>query len=212
MSNDLTDGRIEQDGVARTTLSPEDYGKGGELNSLQADLTLVTGSASKAEQFIVDKQWNLLWRDADMLFQSPRPMTVYENTYVLEPNVQRFTVAKVCNAVVPQLYKGLFYADPPMLLRPRPGTSQKVIDAKTALFSFILDDCRFKNHVKWGLETMALFGTAIFKWGYDWKEIETFKRDATVRHLETQGPDGAMIRTVVPTDEPPKITRTTKVV
>jgi len=32
-------------------------------------------------------------------------MTVYENTYILEPNVQRFTVAKVCNAVVPQLYK-----------------------------------------------------------------------------------------------------------
>src|ERR1017187_266581 len=85
----------------------------------------------------------LLWRDADLLYQSPRPMTVYENTYVLEPNVQRFTVAKVCNAVVPQLYKGLFYDDPPMLLRPRPGTAQTVVDAKTALFSYVLDNCRF---------------------------------------------------------------------
>ncbi len=99
-----------------------------------------------------------------------------------------------------------------MLLRPRPGTSQKVIDAKTALFSFILDDCKFKNHVKWGLETMALFGTGIFKWGYDWKAIETFKREATVRHIDTPNPDGSSTRTSVPTDEPPKITRTEKIV
>src|SRR5271170_3924787 len=171
MSNDLTDGRIEQDGVARTTLSPEDYGKGGELNSLQADLTLVTGSASKAEQFIVDKQWNLLWRDGDLLYQSPRPMSVYENTYVLEPNVQRFTVAKVVNAVVPQLYKGLFYQDPPMVLRPRPGTSQNVIDGKTALFSYLLKECRFKTETKWGLQQMGTLGTSIWKWGIEYKEV-----------------------------------------
>src|SRR5271170_4902933 len=190
MSNDLTDGRIEQDGVARTTLSPEDYGKGGELNSLQADLTLVTGSASKAEQFIVDKQWNLLWRDADMLFQSPRPMTVYENTYVLEPNVQRFTVAKVCNAVVPQLYKGLFYSDPPMLIRPRPGTDQEAVDAKTAIFSYLLDECHFKTETKWGLEHMALFGTCIFKFGIEYKEVLVQKRLASTTSLQT-GPQGA---------------------
>jgi hypothetical protein len=72
-------------------------------------------------------------------------MSVYENTYVLEPNVQRFTVAKVVNAIVPQLYKGLFYTDPPLLLRPRPGTHQTVVDAKTALFSYLLEACQFKT-------------------------------------------------------------------
>src|ERR1700759_3096998 len=104
MSVPTDDQSIQADGVARTTLDQEDYkpGAGGELKTLNADLALVLGSASKAEQFIVDKQWNLLWRDADLLYQSPRPMSVYENTYVLEPNVQRFTVAKVVNAVVPQ--------------------------------------------------------------------------------------------------------------
>ena len=80
------------------------------------NVSLVVGSATKAEQFIQDKQYALLWRDADLLYQSPRPMSVYENTYILEPNVQRFTVAKVMNAIVPQLYKGLFYTDPPMVL------------------------------------------------------------------------------------------------
>ena len=132
-------------------------------------------------------------------------MTVYENTYVLEPNVSRFTVAKVVNAVVPQLYKGLFYDDPPMLMRPRPGTSQEVVDAKTSLFSFILDNCEFKTQTKWGLEQMAFLGTGIFKWGYDWKDILTYKRKATVHEI-TSGEPGAEATIRIPSDVPPDIT------
>ena len=117
-------------------------------------------------------------------------MTVYDNTYVLEPNVQRFTVAKICNSVVPQLYKGLFYDDPPMILRPRPGVKQEITDAKTALFSYILDKSKFKTETKWGLETMAHLGTGIWKWGYDWTEIVTSKRKAAALIVKT-GPDNA---------------------
>jgi hypothetical protein len=149
--------------------------------------------------------------DADLLFQAPRPMTVYENTYVLEPNVQRFTVAKIVNSVVPQLYKGMFYDDPPMILRPRPGVKQEITDAKTALFSYILDKSKFKTETKWGLETMAHLGTGIWKWGYDWIEITTSKRKAAAI-AEKVGPDGQQTTVTIPTDEPPKITVTTKVV
>ena len=180
------------------------------MKTTSESLALVVQSAGQAEKFIQAKQWSLLWRDADLLFQSPRPMTVYENTYVLEPNVQRFTVAKVCNSVVPQLYKGLFYDDPPMLMRPRPGTSQSVVDAKTALFSFILDDSQFKTQTKWGLEQMALFGTGIWKWGYDWKEVITYKREASQVNISVTGSTGANQSTSIPTDEPPKITQTSK--
>src|SRR5258708_10976072 len=139
-------------------------------------------------------------------------MTVYENTYVLEPNVQRFTVAKVCNAVVPQLYKGLFYDDPPMLMRPRPGTPQSVVDAKTALFSFLLDECNFKTQTKWGLEQMAFLGTAIFKWGYDWKDIITFKRKATKLDISAGDPQAANTSVQLPTEAPPDITQEIKTV
>lgn len=138
------------------------------------------------------------------MYQSPRPLTTYENTYVLEPNVQRFTVAKVANSVVPQLYKGLFYADPPMVLRPRPGTHQDVTDAKTALFSYLLDACKFKTETKWGLEQMAVLGTGLFKWGIEYQEVVTRKRTATVTTITggiTQGHDQVQI----PKDEPPKI-------
>jgi len=203
--------QIEKDGIAGGSLQPADYGKGGDLTSKSAELTLVVGSAKQAEEWIANKQWALLWRDADLLYQSPRPMTVYENTYVLEPNVQRFTVAKVCNAVVPQLYKGLFYADPPMLLRPRPGTTQDVVDGKSALFSYLLDECRFKTETKWGLEQMACLGTGIWKWGIVYKKVVTTKRQATVTNVTT-GPDGAPTNTVLPTDDLPKITTTERVV
>lgn len=193
------------------TLSPEDYGAGGELQSLDADVRLVVGSASQAEAFIIAKQWQLLWRDADMLYQSPRPMSVYENTYVLEPNVQRFTVAKTVNSIVPQLYKGLFYADPPMVLRPRPGTSQSVIDAKTAMASYLLDECRFKSETKWGMEQMAILGTSIFKWGIEYKKVEVKTRKAN-RTTIPSGPAGASLETDIALDGTPQIDTKTKIV
>jgi len=198
------------DGNAQGTISVLDFKKGTTDLTPDKDLVLVVQSAVKAKAFIANRQWTLLWRDADLLYQSPRPLTVYENTYILEPNVQRFTVAKVCNAVVPQLYKGLFYDDPPMLLRPRPGTSQEVVDAKTALFSFVLDNCQFKTQTKWGLEQMAHLGTGIFKWGYEWKDIVTVKRKATTKQIESGSSDGAQTTTSIPTDEPPDITKETK--
>jgi len=200
----------QADGNPNATLTGGDFNNDGSLKNKQGALTLVVQSAAVAKAFIANRQWTLLWRDADLLYQSPRPMTVWENTYVLEPNVQRFTVAKVVNAVVPQLYKGLFYDDPPMLMRPRPGTSQEVIDAKTALFSYMLDECGFKTQTKWGLEQMAFLGTGIFKWGYDWKDIVTVKREATKIDLTAGDPNGATDTFSIPTEEPPKITRIIK--
>lgn len=200
---------IETDGPVQSMLKPEDYNAEGDLTNVRAELSLVVGSAEMAENFIQTKQWSLMWRDADLLFQSPRPLTTFENSYLLEPNVQRFTVAKVCNSVVPQLYKGLFYTDPPMLLRPRPGTSQEVIDAKTALFSYLLDECKFKTEVKWGLEQKTLLGTCIYKWGIEYKEIQIQKRKANIVALP---PSPTGDRTVIPTDEVPTIVTRTKTV
>lgn len=212
MSEQTENAGVIADGNPNGTLDKQDFTLEGDLKTVSAALTLVVQSAQQAKAFIANRQWTLLWRDADLLYQSPRPMTVYENTYVLEPNVQRFTVAKVCNAVVPQLYKGLFYDDPPMLLRPRPGTSQKVVDAKTALFSFVLDQCQFKTQTKWGLEQMAHLGTAIFKWGYDWKEVVTRTRKASIKKLTSGDNQTIETNTFVASDEPPQITEVSRTV
>ena len=203
---------IVPDGNPNALITTQDFKVNGELKTIDKELALVVQSAAQAKAFIANRQWTLLWRDADLLYQSPRPMTVYENTYVLEPNVQRFTVAKVCNAVVPQLYKGLFYDDPPMILRPRPGTSQKTIDAKTAMFSFIMEQCQFKTQTKWGLEQMAHLGTSIFKWGYDWQEIISYKRKATTIQIPHGDEATVDATTVLPTDAPPDITQETRTI
>lgn len=204
--------QIEADtGNPNRDLTPLDYKANGDLVDTSAELALVIGSASKAESYITDKQWALMWRDADLLFQSPRPMTTFENTYILEPNVSRFTVAKVVNAIVPQLYKGLFYQDPPMVLRPRPGTQQDTVNAKTALYSALLDKCQFRSETKWGLEQMAHLGTGIWKWGIRYEEVITKKRVATVDKI-TSGPTGFQDNVLLPKDAPPNIVVTRRYV
>jgi hypothetical protein len=205
MSENLDAVGLVSDGNPQAALTAESFTAAGDIKEISGDLALVVQSAQKSRDFLTNKQWNLLWRDADLLFQAPRPMTVYENTYVLEPNVVRFTVAKIVNSVVPQLYKGLFYDDPPMLMRPRPGTSQTVVDAKSALFSYLLDDCRFKTHTKWGLETMAHLGTGIWKWGIDWKDVTQSHRKAAVL-TEKIGLETSPTNVSIPLDLPPDIT------
>ena len=197
------------DGNPNRPLDAADFNPVGDIKTIDADLALVVGSAQTARDFIENKQWNLLWRDADLLMQAPRPMSVYENTYVLEPNVVRFTVAKIVNAVIPQLYKGLFYDDPPMLMRPRPGTAQQVVDAKQQLFSYILDECKFKQQTKWGMEHMALFGTGIWKWGIDWKDVTTYKRSSSNVNIKTGMDQHEQENLIIGTGEP-KITESMK--
>lgn len=101
----------------------------------------------------------------------------------------------------------MFYDDPPMVMRPRPGTSQEIVDAKTALFSCLLDESRFKIETKWGMETMAHLGTGIWKWGYNWTEIKRYMRKATLQ-ITKSGPDSAPLITNTPTDDAPDISST----
>ena len=198
---------ITPDGNPNAVLHATDFTSSGETKSIGDDLALVVGCAVMDEAWITSRQWALLWRDSDILFQSPRPLEMYENTYIAAPNVQRFTVAKVVNSVVPQLYKGLFYENPPFVLRPRPGTGQKISDEKTSVMSSLLDSCEFKREVKWGLEQLCHLGTGIWKWGIRRVEKRIPKR--VVDKVETA--DSAGGKESVHSDAPPTIEYTTKV-
>jgi hypothetical protein len=92
-----------------------------------------------------------------------------------------------------------------MVLRPRPGTSQNVTDAKTALFATLLEQCDFKTETKWGLEQMAHQGTGIWKWGITYKKIITRKRVASVDKM-ISGTPGNTEQVNIPKDTPPVIT------
>ncbi len=58
---------------------------------------------------------------------------------------------------------------------------------------------------------MAVLGTAIFKWGIEYKEVVTTKRVSTVAVL-TVGPPGAQEQAQIPRDEPPKVIKTKRYV
>lgn len=188
-------------------LTADSFDSAGTPVGVDEELTIVVNAKREAQDWLQSKKWMLLWQDADILYQSPRPLSVWENTYVQEPNVTRFTVLKLCNAIASQMSKGLFYEDPPMLLRPRPGTTADVVRWKTAVMSTLLKRMEFKREIDLGIDQFCLLGTTVFKWTVGKKRICVTKRQATVKKVEAGGKTESILL-----DEPPKITEDYKTV
>ncbi|HTH42904.1 MAG TPA: hypothetical protein VL498_07050 [Terracidiphilus sp.] len=131
-----------------------------------AAVALVIQDLQRAKTYLDQKQWNLHWREADVLYQSPRTNQSFEGSTVARANISRFTVAKHVNSLVPAMKSGIFYENPPFLLRPRPATSQTTARAKTTLYGTLLDDADFEAEAELALEDMTNFGTVIVKAGW----------------------------------------------
>lgn len=173
---DVTSGPIKPEDIK----SPSDYAQ-------DAALRLVVQDAANADAFLSEKMWPLRWKEIDILYQSPRPISSWEGTNVAEANVTSFTIAKHVNSIVPQLVQGIFYENPPFVLRPRPGTDESVVRAKSAVFSSQLDEMKFEEQIEDGWFYTVLFGTAIYKWGWlTQKKKETrYVRKAAPRKVAT---------------------------
>lgn len=187
---------IAQEGKTDTRLTTESFDAMGVPIGVDAEVTLVVNAKKDAQQWLQSKKWILLWQDADILYQSPRPLSVWENTYIQEPNVTRFTVLKLSNAIASAMTKGLFYEDPPMLLRPKPGTSAEVMRWKMAVMGTMLRRCEFRREVGMGAEQFCLLGTTVFKWTVGKRKIRIPKRKASVAVRENQQ---------ILLDEPPNV-------
>lgn len=131
-----------------------------------AAVELTIQDARRARTFLDQKQWNLFWREADVLYQSPRTNQSFEGSTTARANISRFTVAKHVNSLVPAMKTGIFYETPPFLIRPRPATSQATAQAKTALYGALFDECKFEENSELALESMTTFGTVIVKAGF----------------------------------------------
>jgi hypothetical protein len=192
------------DGIESYKLTPEDFGPNGELKTKQAELALVLQTFQKSSEWVAQKQWNLLWRDADILYAAPRPQNVFEGSATMEPNVVRWTVAKVVQSIVPKIHKGLFLDDPPFQMNPRPGISADTVRAKEALFSYLLDECEFKTETEAAMEQFVLLGTCIVKWGYETRKVKVCTRKPTQATIPG-GVGGDKNDTTITTDEAPKL-------
>jgi hypothetical protein len=145
---------------------------------------LTIQDAERARTFLDSKQWNLYWRESDVLYQAPRTNQSFEGSTVARANISRFTVAKHVNSLVPAMKSGIFYETPPFVIRPRPATTETTARAKQTLYGTLMDDCRFEQTTDTVLEYMTNFGTVIVKAGWQ-REVKKKKvrrpRSAPIR-------------------------------
>jgi hypothetical protein len=154
-----------------------------------AAIKLVLADTELADNFININQWASGWTMADLLYQSPMSTSNFDTgTDVANSAVPKFMVSNHISSIVPKIMGGIFYEDPPFLLRPSPATTPDIIRAKTAIFTFQLKQMRFEEEIERGLEQMALLGTGMWKWGYAEyeKKEKKYKRYAP----KVQAPDG----------------------
>jgi hypothetical protein len=142
-------------------------------------LRLVVKDAARAENFEKSKQWVMGWTQASALYQSPFETAVWPGTQVPRANVPFFTLATAVNGLTPNILSGLFYEDPPFLAQELPGTTSQQARAWSALIGFQLGDINFREECRLGITNVVLYGTAIWKWGW---ETFTKKRKLYVRN------------------------------
>ncbi len=130
-------------------------------------LSLVKADADSAEQAKSAKQWVAGWNAASMLYQSTTVPKYWEGTQVERANLPFYTVAKAVNSLTPQIVSGLFYDDPPFIIQPRPKTSSDCVEAFADIIGFQFKQIKFKEEIRRGVINATLFGTNIWKWGWD---------------------------------------------
>jgi hypothetical protein len=179
--------------VAKATLTPEEVkgedAKKSPTGYLYPDaqaLQLTLDDLTRCDAFMNINVWASNWILADTLLQSPQ-----NNNQLVgqtRTNIPVFTLSNHLSAIVPKIMESLFYEDPPFLLRPRPGTTQDVIRAKTAVFTAQLDDMDFQEQCGLLVEQMALLGTCIAKWGWCeyTKKVRVYKSEEDPQKISTE--------------------------
>lgn len=170
----------------------------------RAAIKLVLDNAEMADDFLNINQWASGWTMADLLYQSPMSTSNFDQgTDVANSAVPKFMVSNHISAIIPKIMNGIFYEDPCFLLRPSPSTDHKLIEAKTAIFTFQLKAMRFEEEVERGLEQMALLGTGVWKWGYTEynKKLKKYKRIAKKIPVPGSGTDDITMADSVASDD-----------
>lgn len=196
---------LEQPSVNAQTPITADEAKAALATGLWGDdpaLKLVVQDALRAENYASSKAWVMQWPTASALYQSPYTAQYWEGTQSERANVPFFTVATAVNSLVPQIVNGLFYDDPPFMIQKRPGTKEVTARAIGALLAYQLEDIGFREELKRGCFNAVLFGTGIWKWGWErfTRERKIYVRtaaSATIPNVAAALPD----ITIDPPDE-----------
>src|SRR5580698_2231392 len=133
----------------------------------QAVLSIVVQDFERASTWLNDRRWPLMWTETDLLYQSPRSLSVFEGSSVTRANVSRFTVAKQVNSLAPAISGAIFSDSTPFEIRPRPSVKQDTARAWKELISELIDEIHMKQEASYGIQGMVNQGTAIFMGGWE---------------------------------------------
>ena len=148
-----------------------------------AVLSIVVQDFERSKAWLDDRRWPLQWTETDILYQSPRSLSVFEGSSVTRSNVSRFAVAKQVNSLAPAISGAIFSDATPFEIRPRPSGHQDTARAWTELISELLEQINFKQEASYGIQQMVNQGTVIFKTGW---ETETRMESHYVRKQAPQ--------------------------
>ena len=153
---------------------------GRYLYSDEAAVAIAMRDLDTCDGFIMQNNYAARWTDSDALMQSPQSISPWTQGVGPRASVPNFLLSNTADAVVPKIVAGMTYEDPPFLLRPRPGTSDDTIRAKTAIFSYQLEDMNFAEFIEYSIYDEWLMGTVIAKWGWheEKKKYRKFTRKA----------------------------------
>ena len=154
-------------------------------------LRILQDDETRADSFMNLNQWAAGWAQSVILYQSPMQQSAFKNG-TLRASVPSYTLSDHLSAIVPKVVGGLFYEDPPFLLRPEPSISQETITAKTALFSVQLRDMHFREECEEAMFQMAHLGTCIMKYGWKTKTCKEKKYVPVASKIQVPTKDGAV--------------------
>ena len=133
----------------------------------QAVLSIVVQDFNRSNTWLNDRRWPLMWTETDLLYQSPRSLSVFEGSAVTRANVSRFTVAQQTNSIAPAI-SGAIFSDPtPFEIRPRPSVKQDTARAWKELIAELIDEIHMKQEASYGIQGMVNQGTVIFMGGWE---------------------------------------------
>lgn len=130
-------------------------------------LALVVRDAEQAEDWASSKAWIQEWDGAAALYQSPESPNYWPGTQIPASSVTLHTVSTTVNSLVPQIVSGMFSDNPPFMIQEQGTTTDQVASAISAILAYQLDDIEFRTQIELGTTNTALFGTGIYKWGWE---------------------------------------------
>lgn len=172
-------------------LNRESFTAAGQPVDEATEIEIVKNAWAEAESYLGNEaSYKLEWVACRTSYRSPRPYMTWGGSFVLQPNLRRFDVAKWVNSIVSQVMKSYFAEEIPLVITPGPNMTPDSAQAWQVLLGRLLKESGpgpaggnempamahgFKEEFKLLVEQWALCGTGMAMY-YVQEEEQCFRK------------------------------------